>query len=101
MRHRVLLVSPNREGSPELAPPVGLAHLAGASRAGGIEPRILDLLVEDDPDGALGAAVDAFDPHVIGLGVRNIDTTAYPNGVYFVNAASNGKVFSRTFLVAR
>jgi radical SAM superfamily enzyme YgiQ (UPF0313 family) len=81
---RFLLVSPNREASPELIPPLAAAHLAGALGAEGIDVRLVDFMLETDPHGALRRALVDYDPDVIGLTVRNIDNTSWPEAVSFV-----------------
>ena len=81
---RVLFVSPNREASPELIPPLAVAHLAGALRPEGIEVRLVDFMIEPDPDAALRRAIEEWQPDLIGLTVRNIDNTSWPESVSFV-----------------
>ena len=81
---RVLFVSPNREASPELIPPLAVAHLAGALRPEGIEVRLVDFMIEPDPDAALRRAIEEWQPDLIGLTVRNIDNPSWPECVSFV-----------------
>ncbi|MEN8150339.1 MAG: radical SAM protein [Planctomycetota bacterium] len=83
---RVLLVSPNREASPELIPPLAAAHLAGALRPAGIETDLVDFMIEDDPEAALRAALESLRPDLVGLTVRNIDNTSWPESVSFLPA---------------
>lgn len=67
---RLLLVSSNRERRPYPVPPLGLCLLAERLRAEH-EVRVFDGMFAGP--GELAAAVDAFSPDVVGLGVRNVD----------------------------
>jgi radical SAM superfamily enzyme YgiQ (UPF0313 family) len=70
---RVLLISANREEINMLTWPLGLACVAAATQKAGHEVKLLDLIEFNDPNAALKAAVREFNPHVIGISVRNID----------------------------
>ena len=56
-----------------VALPVGLGLVAAAARRAGHEVRFLDLLAAADPGAAVGEAIRAFAPEVIGISVRTID----------------------------
>jgi len=73
---RVLLVSANREKLPSPVVPIGPLAVAAALRDDH-DVRLLDLCFEDDPRAAVEKAVGAFDPEVIGVGLRNLHTNAY------------------------
>lgn len=73
---RVLLVSANREMLPSPVVPIGLLAVASALRDAH-EVELLDLCFEDDTNAAIERAVKAFDPEVVGLGLRNLHTNAY------------------------
>lgn len=73
---RVLLVSANRELLPSPVVPLGLLAVAGALRDAH-EVRVVDLCFEADPHEALRAAIAAFAPEVVGIGIRNLHTNAY------------------------
>jgi hypothetical protein len=73
---RVLLVSANREKLPSPVVPIGPLAVAAALRDEH-EVRLLDLCFEADPRAAVEKAVGAFDPQVIGVGLRNLHTNAY------------------------
>jgi len=75
---KVLLVSGNRESSPEPPFPLGCAYLASAMREHGHEVACLDLLFEKDPGSALEGAISDARPDVIGLGMRNLDLLTFP-----------------------
>src|SRR5260370_25264703 len=73
---RVLLVSANREMLPSPVVPIGPLAVASALRDTH-EVELTDLCFEEDPQAAIERAVRAFDPEVIGLGLRNLPTNPY------------------------
>ena len=79
---KVLLISANTITEPYPVYPLGLDYVAGA-----LTPRhrarILDLNAETHP-AALSMAVDAFSPDIIGISLRNADTTdiTHPKGFW-------------------
>ena len=70
---RILLISENRCRDNLVPYPLGISLVAGAAARAGHEVRGLDLMFEEDPLGAAISAVEGFDPHLVGLSVRNID----------------------------
>lgn len=71
---RVLLVNSNRKMDLLAAPPLGLCYVAGAAEEAGHQVRILDLcFVGGNPARVLRRTIREFDPHVVGISVRNID----------------------------
>lgn len=70
---RVLLISSNTERINMLTVPLGLGLVAGAARQAGHDVTFLDLLAEPDPGAAIGRAIAAHVPDVVGISVRNID----------------------------
>ncbi len=75
---KVLLISGNRQASPEPPYPLGCAYLVTALRESGHEVAGLDLLFEDDPGAAIETAIREFGPEVVGLSMRNLDLLTYP-----------------------
>lgn len=71
----VLLVSLNRERSPQPVLPNGVACVASALDAAGHEVRVLDLCFARDPAGAARDAAVRVRPDIIGVSVRNIDNS--------------------------
>ena len=69
----VLLISANTERINLTTLPYGLARVAAAVRAAGREVVMLDLLCEAHPRVAIARAVQALQPNIIGISVRNID----------------------------
>ncbi len=72
---RVLLVSTNREHSPQPVLPNGLACVASALAAAGHTVDVLDLCFSHDPARAARDAARRLKPDVIGVSVRNIDNS--------------------------
>lgn len=82
---RVMLVSPNQEFLPDPVSPLGLAYLAGSLREAGHEVRILDLCFSADIEGSIREGLSAFPPEMIGLSIRNVDNTAFPATVSYID----------------
>ena len=74
---KVLLVSANTLTQPYPVYPLGLDYVAGAI-ADRHQVRILDLNAEDD-ENVLFTVIDGFAPDVIGISIRNVDTTDASN----------------------
>jgi radical SAM superfamily enzyme YgiQ (UPF0313 family) len=72
---RILLISLNRETEPFTAAPLGLALVAAALQNAGHEVAALDLLFSGDTGKDLEKAVTGFDPELIGLSIRNIESS--------------------------
>jgi radical SAM superfamily enzyme YgiQ (UPF0313 family) len=70
---KVLLVSANTERINLPTFPLGLACVAQATLKAGHEVECLDLIGVKQPDALLRKTMDAFQPGVIGISVRNID----------------------------
>ena len=82
---RVLMVSANRERIPDPIFPLGLAYIAAAARQAGHEIAVADLCFGSRPLDDLRRQVDAFQPDVVGLSIRNIDNAAYPLTVEYLD----------------
>jgi hypothetical protein len=76
---RVLLVSANRERFPSPVMPLGLLSVAEAIR-GVHDVRVCDLCFAAEPHAALREALAAFQPEVVGVGIRNLHDNAYKDG---------------------
>jgi radical SAM superfamily enzyme YgiQ (UPF0313 family) len=70
---RVLLISGNREDADIRVPALGLACIATACGNAGHDVRLLDFLIEENPQSAVERAIGDFKPEVIGISARNID----------------------------
>ena len=70
---KVLLISANTERINLTPMPLGLNCVAAATRRGGHDVRVLDLMAENDSGLPIREAILSFHPGVIGISVRNID----------------------------
>jgi radical SAM superfamily enzyme YgiQ (UPF0313 family) len=82
---KVLFVSANTEPINMPILPVGLGAVATASRDAGHEVELLDLMRVTDTGSAIKEAVERFLPHVIGIGVRNIDDQNMKNPIFLLD----------------
>ncbi len=72
---KILLISLNRETEPFTAAPLGMALVCGSLGADGHDVRALDLLFEPQPEKAVAEAVKEFAPELVGLSLRNIESS--------------------------
>ncbi len=81
---RILLIQSylGRKEKPLL--PLGLAYIAGSLN--GHEISIVDPNIENDPLGSIRKKLISFKPEVIGISLRNIDTTLYKDMFYYYKA---------------
>lgn len=82
---RILLVSANTEKLPDPVFPIGAAYMAAVAVQGGHQVETLDLCFLDDPQEALRAKIRAFKPQVIGVSLRNLDSSSYPQNTSYVD----------------
>jgi radical SAM superfamily enzyme YgiQ (UPF0313 family) len=78
----LVLINTNRMVPP--IAPIGLDYIAASTREGGIGVDVLDLCLEDDPQGALRRYFAVQSPELVGLSFRNIDDSFFPHGEWFV-----------------
>ena len=81
---RLLLVSANRERYPEPVFPIGAVYVAEAARRAGATVRIFDAGQASFPHHALGRAIRAFKPDLVGLSLRNLDNSGYPYTPFYL-----------------
>lgn len=81
---RVLLVSANTEHLPDPVFPLGAAYMASVAEQHGHEVATLDCCFASDAPAALAAAVADVAPDVVGLSLRNLDSSAYPQTTSYV-----------------
>jgi radical SAM superfamily enzyme YgiQ (UPF0313 family) len=82
---KILLISSNTLTVPYPVYPLGLDYVAGAiSEPHQVE--ILDLAMQAD-DRELSRVIDRFGPDLVGLGIRNIDSTDVTDPVGFIDQA--------------
>ena len=82
---KVLLVNANTYRFPPV-PPIGLEHVAASAERGGHEIRVVDLCFSDEPRRDMDSAIAEFNPDVVGLTVRNIDTALFRDNEFFLDA---------------
>jgi radical SAM superfamily enzyme YgiQ (UPF0313 family) len=82
---RVLLVSANTEKIPDPVYPIGAAYVGAAARRAGHEIETVDLCFAADPRGVVVDAVERFAPDVVGISLRNIDNSAYPENRSYID----------------
>jgi len=70
---RVVLISANTEQVNMPVLPIGMARVAAAVEKAGHEVRILNLMRPEHVSHSLQDALHGFQPHVMGISVRNID----------------------------
>jgi hypothetical protein len=81
---KVLLVNPNRYTSPPV-PPIGLECIASCLEEEGHKTKIVDLCFSEDLYTEIDSAVISFDPDIIGITVRNVDTVLYHTNEFFLD----------------
>jgi len=81
-RMRILLISVNRCTTPEPVFPLGLVYLNAALRRASHEVRWLDLLFEQEK---LDNLLNEFQPHVVGISIRNVDDVLISRRETFVD----------------
>ncbi len=80
---RVLIISGSREIVHVMVSPIGEAYLASYLQSQGHEVLLLDLTLSNNFRNDIIKAIDNFNPEVIGLSIRNIDSTTYPGNLFF------------------
>jgi len=83
---RFLIVAANQEHKPDPVVPLGAAFVAGAARAAGHEVQLFDACFAADRWPAeLEAALLRFQPHAVGLSLRNVDDVAWPRATAYLD----------------
>ena len=86
---RVLIISGSREMVHVMVPPIGEAYLASYLLNRGHEVYLIDLTLSNDSKKDISRAIDDFNPQLIGISIRNIDSTTYPGNLYFYLPVKN------------
>lgn len=82
---KVLLISANTEQINMPVLPLGMAYVAAAAQNAGHEVNTANLMAAQDIRQPLKAAVQGFEPEVIGISVRNIDDQVMENPVFLLD----------------
>lgn len=80
----VLLINPNRYKYPPV-PPIGLEYLAGSLEREGHSVEILDLCFSENIYEDIDNSLISFEPDIVGLTVRNVDTVLYHTNEFFLD----------------
>ncbi len=80
----VLLINPNRYKYPPV-PPIGLEYLAGFLEQEGHSVELVDLCFSENVYADIDDALTSFNPHVVGITVRNVDTVLYHSNEFFLD----------------
>lgn len=84
-RLRVLLISANTEKLPDPVFPIGLAYIAAATAACGHSVETADLCFSGTPLEDVAAKLADFEPDVVGISLRNLDSSAFPQNTSYVD----------------
>ena len=84
---RVLIVATNRERTPMPVVPIGASVIASVTEAAGHEVRFVDFMFCRKPRRELVRAIAEFKPEVIGLSIRNLDTTSWLVSTFYLDDA--------------
>jgi len=81
MKMKILLINTNQEKFDTVVMPIGIAYVASYLKDKGHEVKVLDLCFAKDIQPLLVNQFANFEPGIIGLSIRNIDTVSfiYPN----------------------
>jgi len=86
---RVLIFSGSREIVHVMVPPIGEAYLAAYLLEQGHDVKLLDLTLSNDAKRDIAKAINSFNPQVIGVSIRNVDSTTYPGNLFFYLPVKN------------
>ena len=86
---RVLIFSGSREIVHVMVPPIGEAYLASYLLSRGHNVKLLDLSLSNDSKRDIEKVINNFNPHVIGISIRNVDSTTYPGNLFFYLPVKN------------
>jgi len=81
---KILLIAVNQEKHPYPVQPLGAIYIAAALREKGHEVKLLDLNFVDDFTKEIALILNELRPDLVGISIRNIDNTAYPNMEFYL-----------------
>jgi len=82
---RALLISANTEKIPDPVYPIGPAAIGAAARGAGHEVAAIDLCFAEDRRTLVTDAIRDFAPDVVGVSLRNLDNSAYPENSSYID----------------
>jgi len=80
-----LLISANTEKLPDPVFPIGAAYMAAVAVEHGHTVDTLDLCFLDAPRPALDEKVSAANPDVVGISLRNLDSSSFPQNTSYID----------------
>jgi len=102
---KVLMINSNRYKLPVPSMPFGLCCVASAVEHAGHEVRVLDLCFSKKTGRDIADTISEFQPDVVGVGIRNIDTAAHYNTLFQLGAVNDDvivplkKIFSGPIVI--
>ena len=82
---RVLLISANTEKLPDPVYPIGAAYMAAVTERSGHEVETLDLCFLGNSREALAEKIRSYAPQVVGVSLRNLDSSSYPQNTSYID----------------
>ena len=82
---RVLLISANTEQRPDPVFPLGAAYMAAVAERAGHEVDSVDLCFLDDGLRVTAEKLESFAPDVVGISLRNLDSSSYPENTSYID----------------
>jgi radical SAM superfamily enzyme YgiQ (UPF0313 family) len=82
---RVLLISANTEKLPDPVFPIGAAYMAAVAERHGHTVDTLDLCFLETVGAALDVKIRDLQPDVVGISLRNLDSSAYPQNTSYID----------------
>ena len=82
---RILLISANTEKIPDPVFPIGAAYMAAVAERRGHDVHTLDLCFLDAVHPALEENIRRCEPDVIGISLRNLDSSSYPQNTSYID----------------
>lgn len=81
---KISLIALNQEKYPYPVQPIGLAYIAAALSKSGHTTRLVDLCFATDDRSILYEHILSYGPDVICFSIRNIDSTSFPESIYYL-----------------
>lgn len=86
---RILMVNSNRYRLPVPSMPFGLCYVTAALEHAGHDVKVLDLCFSKNCDRDISSAVGTFNPDIIGISIRNIDTVVHYRTLFHLDQVKN------------
>jgi radical SAM superfamily enzyme YgiQ (UPF0313 family) len=98
---KILLISVNRERMPFPVFPLGLAYIAKVLREAGHQIEVMDLCFSQEVSVDLESILRRFQPHLIGISLRNLDNLTYPTSISYLKEVEEVIGICRQFTSSR